>query len=124
MASPTACWTGPAATRCHWRCSMRRGGTSPCAGWCITPVPAGGMAAAELARVFPSTDLSATSDGVADGLLDWASSDPLPLALFDAARVDFSLRRLVHYTGTDWRHVQPWILLTNYHRYVDQFIRH
>ncbi|MUP44009.1 AMP nucleosidase, partial [Gramella aestuarii] len=41
----------------------------------------------------------------------------------DAARVDFSLRRLVHYTGSDWRHVQPWILLTNYHRYVDQFIR-
>ncbi len=31
-------------------------------------------------------------------------------------------RRLVHYTGSDWRHVQPWILLTNYHRYVDQFI--
>jgi AMP nucleosidase len=44
--------------------------------------------------------------------------------LFDAARVDFSLRRLVHYTGSDWRHVQPWILLTNYHRYVDQFISH
>ena len=48
----------------------------------------------------------------------------VPLALFDAARVDFSLRRLVHYTGSDWRHVQPWILLTNYHRYVDQFIVH
>lgn len=29
----------------------------------------------------------------------------------------------MHYTGSDWRHVQPWILLTNYHRYVDQFIR-
>ena len=29
----------------------------------------------------------------------------------------------VHYTGTDWRSVQPWILLTNYHRYVDQFVR-
>jgi AMP nucleosidase len=42
--------------------------------------------------------------------------------LFDAARVDFSLRRLVHYTGSDWRHVQRWILLTNYHRYIDQFV--
>ena len=83
-----------------------------------------GVTAAELARVFPSTDLSAASDGTADGLNDWESTDPLPLALFDAARVDFSLRRLVHYTGSDWRHVQPWILLTNYHRYVDQFIRH
>ena len=83
-----------------------------------------GVTAAELARVFPSTDLSAASDGTADGLYDWENTDPLPLALFDAARVDFSLRRLVHYTGSDWRHVQPWILLTNYHRYVDQFIRH
>ncbi len=83
-----------------------------------------GVTAAELARVFPSTDLSAATDDIADGLYDWENADPYPLALFDAARVDFSLRRLVHYTGSDWRHVQPWILLTNYHRYVDQFIRH
>ncbi|MHB9799194.1 AMP nucleosidase [Pseudomonas sp. MT3] len=81
-----------------------------------------GVTAAELARVFPSTDLSATSDGIADGLYEWEGADPMPLALFDAARTDFSLRRMVHYTGSDWRHVQPWILLTNYHRYVDQFI--
>ncbi|MBB3102545.1 AMP nucleosidase [Azomonas macrocytogenes] len=83
-----------------------------------------GVTAAELARVFPSTDLSAASDDIADGLHDWAHDEAFPLALFDAARVDFSLRRLVHYTGSDWRHVQPWILLTNYHRYVDQFVRH
>lgn len=83
-----------------------------------------GVTASELARIFPSTDLAAATDGNADGLVDWQTSDPLPLALFDAARVDFSLRRLVHYTGSDWRHVQPWILLTNYHRYVDQFVRH
>ena len=83
-----------------------------------------GITAAQLARVFPSTDLSAATDNIADGLYDWESAQTLPLALFDAARVDFSLRRLVHYTGSDWRHVQPWILLTNYHRYVDQFIAH
>ena len=83
-----------------------------------------GVTAAELARVFPSTDLSAATDGTADGLYDWENIDPLPLALFDAARTDFSLKRIQHYTGSDWRHVQPWILLTNYHRYVDQFIRH
>ena len=46
----------------------------------------------------------------------------MPLALFDAMRTDYSLKRIVHYTGTDWRPVQPWILLTNYHRYVDQFV--
>jgi len=83
-----------------------------------------GVTAAELARVFPSTDLSAATDRIADGLYEWDKAEAFPLALFDAARVDFSLRRLVHYTGSDWRHVQPWILLTNYHRYVDQFIRY
>ena len=83
-----------------------------------------GVSAAELARVFPSTDLSAATDSVADGLSGWGDSSDLPLALFDAARTDFSLKRIQHYTGSDWRHVQPWILLTNYHRYVDQFIRH
>jgi len=81
-----------------------------------------GVTAAELSRVFPSTDLSAATDCVADGLHDWDGQNPLPLSLFDAPRVDFSLKRLQHYTGSDWRHVQPWILLTNYHRYVDQFI--
>ena len=83
-----------------------------------------GVTAAELARVFPSTDLSAVSDSVADGLYEWQDAERMPLALFDAARTDFSLKRIQHYTGSDWRHVQPWILLTNYHRYVDQFIRH
>jgi AMP nucleosidase len=78
---------------------------------------------AELARHFPTPLLSAVGDEVADGL--WASEpgQPLPLALFDAVRVDYSLRRLLHYTGSDWRCIQPWILLTNYQRYVDQFVR-
>lgn len=85
---------------------------------------ASGVTARELSQVFPSTDLSASSDGTADGLHNWQELEQLPLSLFDAARTDFSLRRLVHYTGSDWKHVQPWILLTNYHRYVDQFVRH
>ncbi|MCP6330211.1 AMP nucleosidase, partial [Klebsiella pneumoniae] len=38
-----------------------------------------GVTAAELARVFPSTDLSAASDGVADGLHDWDNVDLMPL---------------------------------------------
>jgi AMP nucleosidase len=50
-------------------------------------------------------------------------ADAVALALFDAPRVDYSLRRLVHYTGSDWRAMQPWVLLTNYHRYVDQFVQ-
>lgn len=83
-----------------------------------------GATAADLARHFPVPLLSTVGDEIADGL--WEPEEPggaRPLALFDAVRIDFSLRRLVHYTGSDWRNVQPWILLTNYHRYVDQFVR-
>ncbi len=81
------------------------------------------VSASELARHFPTPRLSAVGDEVADGLFERKEGDPHPLALFDAVRTDFSLRRIVHYTGSHWRHVQRWILLTNYHRYVDQFLR-
>jgi len=77
----------------------------------------------ELARYFPTPHLSALGDEIVDGLWEHRPGEPRPLTLFDASRIDFSLRRLVHYTGSDWRHVQRWILLTNYHRYVDQFVR-
>ena len=82
-----------------------------------------GVTPGELARHFPTPNLAAVGDEIADGLVDLDNGRALPLALFDAARVDYSLRRLVHYTGSDWRHVQRWVLLTNYHRYIDQFVR-
>jgi AMP nucleosidase len=82
-----------------------------------------GATPAELARHFPAPLLSAVGDEVADGLWTSGEGQARPLALFDAVRVDYSLRRLLHYTGTDWRSFQPWILLTNYQRYVDQFVR-
>jgi AMP nucleosidase len=82
----------------------------------------GATTAADLARHFPTPLLAAVGDEIADGTWVTDDRDPRPLSLFDAVRVDYSLRRLVHYTGTDWRQIQPWILLTNYHRYVDQFI--
>ncbi len=83
----------------------------------------GNVTAAELAVYFPTPLLSTVGDEIADGVYELEDGEPRPLALFDAVRVDYSLRRLVHYTGSDWRCVQPWILLTNYHRYVDQFVR-
>lgn len=83
----------------------------------------GALTASELAQHFPTPLLAKVGDEIADGTWIFRENDPRPLALFDAARVDYSLRRLVHYTGSDWRSVQPWILLTNYHRYVDQFVR-
>jgi AMP nucleosidase len=78
---------------------------------------------AELARYFPTPLLSAVGDEVADGLWAFEEGHDRPLALFDAVRVDYSLNRLRHYTGTHWSSIQPWILLTNYQRYVDQFVR-
>jgi AMP nucleosidase len=80
-------------------------------------------AAVELARVFPSNELIHIGDEVVDGLWNAPPESPHPLALFDAQRVDFSLARLRHYTGTPPAHVQNYILFTNYHRYVDEFVR-
>jgi AMP nucleosidase len=82
-----------------------------------------GISPAELALHFPIAELSAVGDEIADGTWETKPGEPRPLALFDAVRTDYSLRRLVHYTGTPWTAIQPWILLTNYHRYVDQFVR-
>ncbi|MGG5818390.1 AMP nucleosidase [Falsiroseomonas sp. HW251] len=84
---------------------------------------AGDGTAQMLARHFPTPLLTEVGDEVADNEWRAMPGEPLPLSLFDGLRVDYSLRRLVHYTGTDWRAVQPFILLTNYHRYVDQFIQ-
>ena len=78
--------------------------------------------AAELARIFPSTDLERIGDELADGTWSHGHDKPRPLALFDAARVDFSLARLRHYTGTPPKHIQKYILFTNYNRYVDEFV--
>ncbi|MEN3931302.1 AMP nucleosidase [Microvirga sp. W0021] len=76
----------------------------------------------EVSHYFPVPLLSSVGDEIADGEFQTSEEGPWPLSLFEAVRVDYSLSRLVHYTGSDWRSVQPWILLTNYHRYVDQFI--
>jgi AMP nucleosidase len=55
--------------------------------------------------------------------LDRPAGNERPLALFDGLRVDFSLARLAHYTGTPAEHFQHYVLFTNYHRYVDEFVR-
>jgi AMP nucleosidase len=78
--------------------------------------------AVELARIFPSTELERIGDELADGTWTHGADMPRPLALFDAARVDFSLARLRHYTGTPPAHIQKYILFTNYNRYVDEFV--
>ncbi|RKF19268.1 AMP nucleosidase [Altericroceibacterium spongiae] len=76
----------------------------------------------ELAQYFPSTDLALIGDELADGMELGEDGDPIPLSLFDGLRTDFSLARLAHYTGTRPEHFQRFILFTNYHRYVDEFV--
>ena len=82
----------------------------------------GDLSVSQLAQHFPTPMLVNVGDEVADGTWENSPGQPRPLSLFDAVRVDFSLRRLVHYTGTDWHTIQPWILFTNYQRYVEQFL--
>jgi AMP nucleosidase len=62
-------------------------------------------------------------DAIANGTLKLPSGTPEPLALFRAARVDYSLHRLYHYTGTDPEHFQNFVIFTNYQFYVDMFAR-
>ncbi len=79
--------------------------------------------AEELARHFPHPRLTQVGDAVVDGLRIDRLDGARPLGLFDALRTDYSLKRLQHYTGAPWGDVQPWILFTNYQRYVDEFVR-
>ena len=79
--------------------------------------------AEDLARQFPATELAFIGDEIADGAFVPALEEPRPLSMFDGLRVDFSLARLRHYTGTPVEHFQHYILFTNYHRYVDEFVR-
>ncbi len=75
-----------------------------------------------LADMFHLPDLSAIDDRIANGTAMTADGAPMPLSLFAADRIDFSLSRLRHYTGTATDHFQRFVLFTNYQRYVDEFI--
>ena len=81
------------------------------------------IGSAEIARYFPTTELAHIGDEIADGSWMTHPEAARPLALFDGLRTDFSLARLAHYTGTPAEHVQQYVLFTNYHRYVDEFVR-
>jgi len=76
-----------------------------------------------LRDVFDLPDLAAMDDGIANGTQQVRRGDPEPLALFIAPRVDYSLQRLRHYTGTAPEHFQNFVLFTNYQFYIDEFIK-
>jgi len=73
---------------------------------------------------FHLPNLAATNDDIADGGSILRRDGPLPLALFAAERVDYSLHRLRHYTATSPEHFQRFVLFTNYQRYVDEFVEY
>ena len=72
---------------------------------------------------FDLPDLAAIDDTIANGSADGSPDEPRALALFTAPRVDYSLHRLRHYTGTSPGHFQNFVLFTNYQFYIDEFIR-
>ena len=76
---------------------------------------------------FDLPDLNAMDDGIANGTFEMAPGHDgqlrQPLALFTAPRVDYSLHRLRHYTGTAPEHFQNFVLFTNYQFYIDEFVR-
>ena len=73
--------------------------------------------------LFDLPDLGAMDDGIANGTHEPPPGEPQPLSLFTAPRVDYSLHRLRHYTGTAPEHFQNFVLFTNYQFYIDEFVR-
>src|SRR5690606_18077868 len=73
--------------------------------------------------VFDLPDLSAMDDGIANGSHTVLPGEAQPLSLFTAPRVDYSLHRLRHYTGTAPEWFQNFVLFTNYQFYIDEFVR-
>ncbi|GAB1387017.1 AMP nucleosidase [Melaminivora sp.] len=73
--------------------------------------------------LFDLPDLAAMDDGIANGTWQPQPGQAQPLALFTAPRVDYSLHRLRHYTGTQPEWFQNYVLFTNYQFYIDEFIR-
>ena len=76
-----------------------------------------------LRDLFDLPDLAAMDDSIANGTHHTAPGAAQPLSLFNAPRVDYSLHRLRHYTGTAPEHFQNFVLFTNYQFYIDEFIK-
>jgi AMP nucleosidase len=73
--------------------------------------------------LFDLPDLGAMDDGIANGTHEPRAGEAQPLALFTAPRVDYSLQRLRHYSGTTPEHFQNFVLFTNYQFYIDEFVK-
>jgi AMP nucleosidase len=76
-----------------------------------------------LQDIFDTPDLARIDDAIVNGTVPPVPGAPIPLAMFRAARVDYSLHRLYHYTGTAPEHFQNFVIFTNYQFYADAFAR-
>ena len=71
---------------------------------------------------FDQPDLDYLDDEIANGTYTPGPGEAGPLSLFSAPRVDLSLMRLKHYTGTSAAHFQNYVIYTNYQFYIDEFV--
>lgn len=72
---------------------------------------------------FDVPDLAVTDDAIVNGTWRGRANQPRPLAPFTGPRIDYSLQRLQHYTGTSPMHFQDFVLFTNYQFYMDEFVK-
>ncbi len=77
---------------------------------------------ANLPEIFDVPNLDIMDDEIANSTYIAQVKADLPLSLFTAPRVDISLQRLRHYSGTSATHFQNFVIFTNYQFYIDQFV--
>lgn len=76
----------------------------------------------QLQTGFALPDLTRVNDDIANCTYRSKENGIKPVSMFSGERVDYSLHRLHHYTGTSPDHFQGFVLLTNYQRYLDEFV--
>lgn len=76
-----------------------------------------------LREVYTLPEIRGVDDSIANGTCALNDGPERPLSLFPAQRIDYSLHRLRHYTGTDPADFQKFVIFTNYQFYVDEFVR-
>jgi len=77
----------------------------------------------QIRNFFAMPSLAAMDDRIVNGVAEPFGDGSRPLALFTAPRVDYSLHRLRHYTGTNPEDFQKFVIFTNYPFYVEEFVR-
>lgn len=77
----------------------------------------------QIRNFFDMPSLADMDDHIVNGIFSSFADGARPLGLFTAPRVDYSLHRLRHYTGTSPEHFQNFVIFTNYQFYVDEFVR-